>query len=337
MSRIKRIAVLGCSAIAKRSVIPAILKSGRFDLAYAASRSKEKGGEFAKLFGCAPCSYDDIVEKKDIDAVYVSLPVGLHGEWGEKIVESGKHLLMEKTFTSDAAQGRRIVSLAEKRRVVAMEALVYVYHPVYQRIQSLIRSGDIGRIRRLEASFGFPYMPDQDIRNVWDLGGGAMLDVLIYPLSFCLNTVGEPVRSLTASIVCDKGRGVDCRGFVQMNWDHCSAHVSYGFGFMYRNACSVWAERAILSVERIFSRPPDMKGEIWISRQGRQEKIDVPAADHFELMLKAFADKMDGALPESASGVNEKDDILYRLEMISKMRAAFIQNGLQSTEWAFRS
>jgi NDP-hexose-3-ketoreductase len=323
------IAVLGCSSIANRSVIPAILNAEKFELTHVASRSREKANEFANRSGCKACGYQDVLDNNEIDAVYVSLPVGLHYDWGIQVVQAGKHLIMEKTFTENIDKAQEIISIAGIRNVVSMEALAYVYHPVYKKVQAIIESGEIGELRHIEAFFGFPFLPEEDIRNALDLGGGAMLDALIYPLSFSLNTVDKMPLSFKYNIIRDEGQRVDSRGFVQINWDNCSAQIGYGFGFMYRNSFAVWGDKAHLRADRVFSRPPTMKGSIVITKQGQIADIDVEPADQFLNMFNAFADKISGA---DKSGLNEKENILERMKIISNMRDAYINNEQNSIE-----
>ena len=324
-----KIGVLGCSSIAGRSTIPAIMNSGRFELSHVASRSSERAFDFSDSFGCQGCGYEDIINNGDIEAVYISLPVGLHYEWGRKVVQSGKHLLMEKTFTDDLEKAKEIISIAGRKNIIAMENVVYIYHPLYKKIQALINSGEIGRLRHMEAFFGFPKPPKGNIRNKRDLGGGAMLDAMVYPLSFCLNTIPRPPKSWNANIIRDSSDSVDSRGFLQINWDDCSAQIGYGFGFMYRNYYLVWGEKGYLHADRVFSRPPDLKGDIVVVKQGKVDRNQVERADQFEHMVHAFADKISG---KDQSGLNEKENVLERMKIISDLLKSYQKKGKISVQ-----
>ncbi len=310
-----RIGVLGCSAIAGRSVIPAILAHPGFELSLVASRSEEKGREFSERFGVRHCSYDDLLGGDLVDAVYVSLPVGLHFEWGMRVIESGKHLLMEKTFTHSLATAEKIISLARSGNRIAMEALMYVHHPLFGMVGKMVAGGEIGELRSIDAVFGFPHLPTGDIRHRKDLGGGAILDSLVYPLSLCLHMMGEP-GECHATVARDPGYDVDSRGFLQLSGKGVNAHVTYGFGFMYRNEYLLWGSEGYLRVPRAFSRPADMKGAIELFRQGETKSAPVGAADHFFHMVDAFEKKVRGV---DASGINEGDDVLARMTIISDL------------------
>lgn len=311
-----KIGVLGCSSIAERSVIPAILESEFFELYLVASRSPEKGKKFADQFGCDFCTYDELLSSDRVDAVYVSVPTGMHYEWGVKVLKSNKHLLMEKTFVDSYSKAMEIIELARSRNLVAMEALMYLYHPLCERIISIVNAGTIGAVRHIEASFGFPERLEGDIRYDKKLGGGAILDTLVYPLSFCLNFKNTPPESFTYNVIPHEKYDVDARGFLKLDWSDISASINFGFGFVYRNTCTIWGDKGYLTAERVFTRPSDMVGEVRVTKEGKIENIKVQAENHFILMLNDFHWKISG---NKATDLNENGDILKRMKIISEM------------------
>lgn len=319
MEKQTRLGVLGCSSIADRAVLPVIVKSPDFKLIAVGSRNPDKGKLYADKYACESCSYSELIGRSDIDAIYISLPVGLHFEWGLAAVHAGKHVLIEKTFTETREQANTIIHAARENSVIAMEALVYVYHPLYQKVCSLIEQGAIGNVRSIAAYFGFPFRPVDDIRYQRSLGGGATLDALVYPLSLCLNLFSEKYLNISASLIHDDNYDVDVRGFLQIDWPTCSAQIGYGFGFTYRNAYSIWGENAVLTVDRAFTRPPDLQGEIILDSQTGRRIVDVAPANHFEYMLSAFGRKICG---EDKTGSNEGSNILRRMEVISYVMAS---------------
>ena len=91
--------IIGCSRIAKRSVIPAILKSEFAELEIIGSRTQEKANEFSNEFNCKKFgTYDDVISDDSVDAVYISTPIGTHKEWVMKAASAGKHIYCEKSF-----------------------------------------------------------------------------------------------------------------------------------------------------------------------------------------------------------------------------------------------
>jgi dTDP-3,4-didehydro-2,6-dideoxy-alpha-D-glucose 3-reductase len=316
MSRKIRIGLIGCSAIAFRSILPAIMSSESYELVMVGSRSLEKSRLFGDQFGCKFGTYEDVLEDTKIDSVYVSLPVGLHAEWGYQVLLSGKNLLLEKTFTTSYDTAMKLISEATVRHLIVMEALPYVYHPLFRQVRDIVFSGLLGNLRLIEARFAFPYLPDTDIRNKAELGGGATLDALVYPLSFCLYIGNSNYTRYSFKTIYEPTRGIDTQGFVQIEWENYIAQIAYGFGFMYRNAYTVWGEKAYLTADRVFSRPKGLAGNIHLIQQGRDDVIPIKSADQFQLMLDAFAQKVFGA---DTSGVNEGEDILNRMKIISSI------------------
>jgi predicted dehydrogenase len=314
--RVISIGVLGCASIADRSVIPAIRKSADVNLIAVASRDPARAADFAIRHDAQACTYDELLERDDIESVYVPLPVGLHHLWGARVLAAGKHLLLEKTFTERLAQSVDLVSAASASGLVAMEALMYRFHPVHAQLRTLVLSGAIGELRHIDAHFGMPLLPPNDIRRRSDLGGGASLDSLVYPLSLCLELAGRAPTGTHVRMLRDSS-GIDIRGAVQSDWESVSAQMVYGVGFAYRNECRVWGVTGSIRLERAFTRPPDMPAELLVQTSEGVRTIVVPAADHFALMLRHFADRIRG---DAATSPVEGDDLLVRMACIEGIR-----------------
>ncbi len=310
-----KIGVLGCSSIADRLVLPAICNSKKLELACVASRSPEKALEFSRKYSCKPGTYENLLDDPEVTAVYVSLPAALHYEWGLKVLNAGKHLLMEKPFTHSLKTTQHLIDLAAAKKLVAMEALVYIYHPLYKKVHSLVNSNEIGNLRHIDAYFGFPYPPAEDIRNKPELGGGAILDNLIYPLSFCMNITGSTPSGIFPAIQYNSRMGIDERGAIQLVLGDITAHIVYGFGLMYRNSYCLWGSSGYLSAERVFSRPPQEQGDIVVIKQNERKLIPIEAANQFELMLDDFALKVNQ--PGQAGKINQGEEIINRMKIIS--------------------
>lgn len=303
-----RIGILGFSAIARRSMIPALKRHPRLELAAVGTRRREVRDEILGL-GAEPLSYDGLLAAPDLDALYISLPVGLHGEYAERALLAGKHVLLEKTFTHSLESAERLFALSRERGLVLREGLMYIHHPLLQQVRNLLP--ELGGIRSVEAFFGFPHLPDNDIRYQKELGGGAALDALIYPLSLVLELFGTEPDAYWYTVENDAARGVDVSGAVFMKFGDASAYVRYGFGHMYRNAYSVWGKTGTLSVDRGFSRPPDFTGPVRLSRQGEVRDFEVPPADQFFCLLDSFCASLDGQ-----PSPDDEEAVLRRMRII---------------------
>ena len=110
MDKKLKFGIIGCSSISERSTIPAIQKSNFAELKMIGSRSETKAKEFANRFGCSNFgSYENIIDDDDIDAVYISTPIGTHEEWVTKAAKVGKHVLCEKSSTVSFKSAKKMV------------------------------------------------------------------------------------------------------------------------------------------------------------------------------------------------------------------------------------
>ncbi|WRT66834.1 uncharacterized protein IL334_003797 [Kwoniella shivajii] len=123
-------------------------------------------------------SYEELLADQDVEAVYISVPNGLHGEWAIKSLQAGKHVLLEKPFTSNGPEARRVFEEADRCGKICLEAFHWQFHPASHVVKSLVSSGKFGDIKKTYARMVTPKntIPGNDIRWQWALGGGALMD-----------------------------------------------------------------------------------------------------------------------------------------------------------------
>ena len=167
-----------------------------------ASRSPERSRAFAEEHGAAVSygSYADLLADDDVDAVYIATPHRQHHGIALAAIQAGKHLLVEKAFTCTLAGSQEVVDAARARGVFVMEAMWTRFQPAVVRLRELLAEGAVGEVRAVRADLGLavPYEPDD---RLWDkaLGGGALLDLGVYPVSWLQMLLGgEPERLAVA-------------------------------------------------------------------------------------------------------------------------------------------
>lgn len=173
-----------------------------FNVAAVGSRSAGPAAEFAKEYGIptAHGSYEELVSNPDVDAIYVATPHPFHEEHALLALNAGKHVLVEKVFTMNAAQAETVVARASELGLVALEAMWTRYLPHMVRIRELVRSGALGTIRSVIADHNQSLSCDPLHRlNNPLLGGGALLDLGIYPVSFAYDILGTPTGVVAAA------------------------------------------------------------------------------------------------------------------------------------------
>lgn len=162
-------------------------KSGR--VVAVGSRAAASAARFAGEHGIAEehahAGYAALLADPEVEAVYVAAPHPEHAEWAVKAAAAGKHVLCEKPAGMNLAEGRRMIEAARRADVLFMEAFMYRCHPQTAKIVELVRGGAIGEVKFIQAAFGFrsDYTPRSRLWNK-ELGGGAILDVGCYPVSF---------------------------------------------------------------------------------------------------------------------------------------------------------
>ena len=191
-----------------------------FTVAAVGSRSQGPADAFAAEFGIpvAHGSYEALVADPGVDAIYISTPHPFHAENALLALRAGKHVLIEKPFTLNAGQAVEVVDAAEAAGLVAMEAMWTRFLPHMLRIREIIASGTLGDVRTLIADHNqdLPKDPLHRLNNP-ALGGGALLDLGIYPVSFAFDIFGAPtvVKALAAKTV----SGVDRQTAILLGFD----------------------------------------------------------------------------------------------------------------------
>jgi predicted dehydrogenase len=169
-------------------------------LAGVASRSSASAEAFAQEHGVAQAygSYQALVDSPDIDLVYIATPHTEHAANALMALDAGKGVLCEKPFTMNHAEAGQVVEKARAKNLFLMEAMWSRFMPALAEVQRIIASGEIGRVNQVTADFGFTaaFDPAHRLFNR-ELGGGALLDLGIYPLSIAAALLG-PVTSVTA-------------------------------------------------------------------------------------------------------------------------------------------
>jgi predicted dehydrogenase len=184
-----------------------LVKNG-FTVQAVGSRSQASADAFAAEFGIptAHPSYDALVADPEVDIIYVSTPHPFHAANAALALEAGKHVLVEKPITLNAGEARALAALAESKNLLLLEAMWTRFLPHMARIRELIALGTLGEVRSLIADHTQDLPDDPSHRiNSLALGGGALLDLGIYPVSFASALFGRPETILATATFKDTG------------------------------------------------------------------------------------------------------------------------------------
>lgn len=300
MSNKINIGILGCAQIAGRSVIPAMQELGDlFEVVGVASRLESTVQPFAAKLGIqAVVGYEALLELPGLDAVYLPLPNGLHAEWIEKSLNQGLHVLVEKSLACSHAEVVRLNDLAASKGLALVENFQFRFHPQIQLIQDVLQSGQIGDLRCVRSSFGFPPFPDADnIRYDKALGGGALLDAGAYTLKISQIILGQNLTVAAANLDNGKGQEVDIWGgaYLKQKDGALFSEVAFGFDQQYQCNLELWGSKGRLTTNRLFTAPPNYTAEIVLESGMEREVLSVEPANHFSKMLQHFHESITDA------------------------------------------
>jgi len=205
-----RIGILGAARIAPMALIKPAQRNLEAAVVGVAARDATRAASFAARHGIERVytGYDELLADPAIEAVYNPLPNSHHARWTIRALEAGKHVLCEKPFSATVAEAEAMAAAATRTGRVLMEAFHYRYHPLFARMRAIIAAGEIGTVRRFEATFCIPLLRANDIRWRADLAGGALMDTGCYAVHLLRHLAqSEPqVRSARAKWT---GGGVD--------------------------------------------------------------------------------------------------------------------------------
>jgi len=200
MSRI-RWGILGTGKIAHQFAA-ALRRLPDAELLAVGSRSAESAGRFADEFEVARRykNYAELVSDPEVEVIYVATPHSCHAENTRLALNAGKAVLCEKPFTINAAQAHEVIKLARERKLFLMEAMWTRCFPLLAKLRELVSSAAIGETRQLTADFGFRAEYQDEPRLFGpEFGGGALLDVGVYPVSLASLIFGPPKRIVSTA------------------------------------------------------------------------------------------------------------------------------------------
>jgi predicted dehydrogenase len=324
-----RFGTLGAAAITPLALVRPAKKVPEATVLAVAARDADRARSFASKQGIPRVhgSYDELLADPDVDAVYNPLPNSLHGVWTKRALAAGKHVLCEKPFTANAAEAADVAAAAAATDRVVMEAFHWRYHPMAERVLAIVRDGELGELRHVEASVCFPLLKRGDIRWRAGLAGGATLDAGCYAVNMVRAVAGSEPEVVDA-IALTTGGGVDRA---------LTGRLRFPDGATGTVTCSLLSRR-VLSIGlrakgtkgelRAFNPlMPRLFGSIRVRAGGRRRRERASRDSTYELQLRAFvAAVLDGtAFPTTV------DDAVRNMTVIDQLLvAAGLQPGQPS-------
>jgi predicted dehydrogenase len=284
--------VLGAASIAVRQVVPAIKASKHGVVTAIASRDAERARESAARLGVpAWCgSYDELLQRTDVDAVYVPLPNHLHVPWSIRALEAGKHVLCEKPIALNAPEARVLHDASRAHPgLKVMEAFMYRFHPQWARAQALVRNGAIGPLGTVQTFFSYFNEDAANVRNIAQMGGGALMDIGCYGISLSRFLFGrEPVRVL-GHMEFDARFGTDRLTSAILDFDGGSGTFTCATQLTRHQRVNIVGAHGRIEIEIPFNAPSDRACRMHLQRGDETEEITFEPCNQYTLQADRFA------------------------------------------------
>ncbi len=318
--------ILGTGIIANKFAAGiSISRHGK--LAATGSRSRAKATEFAKKHGGrAYGSYQDVLNDREVEAVYIATPHPFHAEWAIKAAAAKKHILCEKPLGMNHAEAMAITKAARENRVFLMEAFMYRCHPQTKKLVELLKDKAVGEVRIIRAVFSFnsAFSPASKVFNN-SLGGGGILDVGCYCISMARLVAGiangkdfvEPLE--VKSLGHFTKTGVDGWSSAVLKFPgDILAEVSTGVQVNQKNTVCIFGSTGSLEL----TSPWLCDGVILLTKAGKTEEIFYDKSEDIYGIKADMAAKFTRKL-KAAPPAMTPEDSLGNMKTLDRWRTGF--------------
>lgn len=289
------------------------------ELKAVASRSKEKSEAFGKLYDVPDnkCygSYEELIKDESVDVVYIAVPHIFHKEISILCLKNKKAVLCEKTVTMNESEIREVINVAKENEVFFMEAMKTRFLPINQKVKDIISEGILGDIRLLQADFGFSseFDPKGRLYNK-ELGGGALLDVGIYTISYSSFIFGNHPKDIKSNLYMGKSGVDEC---VSINLEYYGGKQAQLYAAI--NLDTVRDANIIGTKGRIRIPKFSNADTAFIFINGSEEKIEIPfEINGFEYQIKEVVDCLNqGKLQSEIMSWEDSIEIMNIMDSVS--------------------
>ncbi len=311
--------VLGAATIAMEQVIPALKKSKHSELLAIASRNIEKAREAAKssqipkYYG----SYQELLDDKEIEAVYIPLPNHLHVKWAINALKARKHVLVEKPIAMSSSEARKLMDEANKHPDLKIaEAFMYKYHPQWVRVKEMITNGAIGQLKTIQSSFSFFDDDPKSIVNNKEFGGGSLMDIGCYPISISRFLFDTEPTSVLATIDYHPEFEVDILATGILEFESGNSSFFSGIQLTENQQVHIFGTEGSIEFELPFNPPNDKSARIWWTKGGHKKEISFEICNQYTLQ----ADSFSLAILENKEVTTDLEDACKNMVIIEKLK-----------------
>lgn len=284
--------VLGAAKIALQKVIPAMQVSRYCEVVAIGSRSLKKAQSASARLGIPLSfgSYEELLARDDIDAVYIPLPNHLHVPWSIQSLRAGKHVLCEKPIALSAAEAKELLIESQQHpQLKIMEAFMYRFHPQWQRAKQLVENGEIGELRTIHSFFSYYNVDATNIRNQAEIGGGGLMDIGCYSISLSRFLFAAEPQRLCGIMEFDPQFQVDRLTSAILEFSQGIASFSCATQLIPYQRVNIFGTKGRIEIEIPFNAPPDRPCKIWLQIGNELKEILLPIANQYTIQGDLFS------------------------------------------------
>ncbi len=321
MSNQIRVGALGNARILSRFIVDGVINP-LIDVSVIATRSASAAEKARQTYPTKTIteSYDVALASKDVEAIYICLPSGLHFTWAEKALKAGKNVLIEKPAVIKAEDAQALVALAQSSQLIVMEAWWYRFHPLVQALRAVVSSGVLGEIRLISSSFSYVNTDVADSRWIADLGGGALNDMFCYHIDFLNHVMGiknEHIELVQA--ISQMRHGVDASISAELI-TNTGTVCQFMSGINRHSMCKTFivGEKGSLEIPHLRVLPEMGASTFMLHNASGTTIHSFEATDAYLLMLDGFAN----AITQKRFAHPGLEDMIENTKLLTRIRLA---------------
>ncbi|MGV2840939.1 Gfo/Idh/MocA family protein [Vibrio cyclitrophicus] len=305
------LAIIGFGNHVQKNILPALNRLN-YKPKYIVVRNIEalSDSEYINSF---TVDLESVLKDKTISTIYIATPISTHFYLCKLSLEAKKNVICEKPLVPETSNLEILHEIANKNNVTINQVVMYKYHKLFDSLEILIDSKQFGNLISFITKFEIPHLNDSDIRYKSELGGGALLDVGFYPISLTTTLFGE-MSLMTSEVIYKDGYNVDLEGKATFLKDNLTGECYWAIGKKYSNFLELTFEKAIVSIDRFYSKPHDLDLILDVKHSDTtHERLIIGSDDQFLNMFVSLLINGKGI----SSNINETRSIISNIEAIN--------------------
>jgi predicted dehydrogenase len=284
--------ILSTANIGVAKVIPAMQAGEHCEIVAISSRDLGKAQAAADQLGIANAygSYEELLAAPEVDAIYNPLPNHLHVPWSIKALEAGKHVLCEKPIAMTTAEAQELVDAAHAYpHLKVMEAFMYRHHPQWQMARQLVADGKIGELRTIQSFFSYYNVDPNNIRNMADIGGGGLMDIGCYNISYSRFIFGSEPQRVFGIVEYDPDLKTDRLASGILDFGHGTATFTCSTQLTSYQRVNIFGTEGRVEIEVPVNAPNDQPCRMWHQKGSEIEEIVLDICDQYTIQGDLFS------------------------------------------------